>query len=183
MLAVMGPTRTEILGALTLVGVLAWVFNAVRQWMSAAAIGNVTLKLREDAAKDGIKLPDMKLVVGARLVFDDGTPDIIAYPTTRHGWGRLTRMLTIGNRRTTKGDCVMKLIKQKAKGEEIRKYGQIIGFATQDIEPGQHVHSQNLSVGDGLELLLEIELFRQIVCRHRLGLEYAAHRSLASLAT
>ena len=66
-------------------------------------------KLREDAAEEGMVLPDIKLVVGTRLVFDDGTPDIIAYPTTRHGWGRLTRMLTIGNRRTTKGDCVMKL--------------------------------------------------------------------------
>lgn len=30
-------------------GVLAWIFNAIRQWFSAAAIGNVTLKLREDA--------------------------------------------------------------------------------------------------------------------------------------
>ena len=66
-------------------------------------------KLHEDAAEEGIELPPFKLVVGARLVFDDGTPDIVAYPTTRHGWGRLTRMLTIGNRRTTKGDCVMKL--------------------------------------------------------------------------
>src|SRR3546814_4081888 len=42
-------------------------------------------------------------------VFSSDLPDIIAYPTTRHGWGRLTRMLTIGNRRTIKGDCVMKL--------------------------------------------------------------------------
>ena len=30
---------------------------------------------------------DFKLVVGARLVFADATPDIIAYPATRHGWG------------------------------------------------------------------------------------------------
>ncbi len=65
-------------------------------------------KLGEEAAEKGIELPPFKLVVGARLVFDDGTPDIIAYPTSRLGWGRLTRMLTIGNRRTTKGDCVMK---------------------------------------------------------------------------
>ncbi|HEV7340359.1 MAG TPA: error-prone DNA polymerase [Sphingopyxis sp.] len=65
-------------------------------------------KLGEKAAEGGMELPPFKLVVGARLVFDDGTPDIIAYPITRHGWGRLTRMLTIGNRRTTKGDCVMK---------------------------------------------------------------------------
>jgi len=66
-------------------------------------------KLGEDATEKGIELPPFKLVVGTRLVFDDGTPDIIAYPTTRHGWGRLTRMLTIGNRRTRKGDCVIKL--------------------------------------------------------------------------
>ena len=65
-------------------------------------------KLGEKAAEEGVELPPLKIVVGARLVFDDGTPDIIAYPTTRHGWGRLTRMLTIGNRRTEKGDCVMK---------------------------------------------------------------------------
>ncbi len=48
---------------------------------------------------------DFKLVVGARLVFADATPDVIAYPATRHGWGRLTRLLTIGNRRAEKGDC------------------------------------------------------------------------------
>ena len=48
-----------------------------------------------------------KLIVGARLVFADATPDIIAYPATRHGWGRLTRLLTIGNRRAEKGDCIL----------------------------------------------------------------------------
>src|SRR3546814_1572710 len=43
------------------------------------------------------------------LVFADGTPDIIAYPETRFGWGRLTRMLTIGNLRTKKGGCILYL--------------------------------------------------------------------------
>lgn len=51
----------------------------------------------------------LKLVVGARLVFADDTPDIIAYPATRHGWGRLTRLLTLGNRRAEKGDCILRL--------------------------------------------------------------------------
>ena len=46
-----------------------------------------------------------KLVTGARLVFNDGTPDVIAYPETRAGWGRLTRLLTLGNRRAVKGRC------------------------------------------------------------------------------
>src|SRR5260221_6675783 len=35
-----------------------------------------------------------------------------------------------------------------ATGEPIRRYGQIIGFATAPIAPGQHVHSQNCGIGD-----------------------------------
>lgn len=35
-----------------------------------------------------------------------------------------------------------------AAGEPVRRYGQIIGFASQPISPGQHVHSHNLSIGD-----------------------------------
>ena len=33
-------------------------------------------------------------------------------------------------------------------GEPIRRYGQIIGFATQKIAPGEHVHVQNCAMGD-----------------------------------
>jgi len=50
---------------------------------------------------------DLKLVVGARLVFSDGTPDVVAYPANRRGWGRLCRMLTQGNRAATKGNCLL----------------------------------------------------------------------------
>jgi error-prone DNA polymerase len=65
-------------------------------------------------AKDGLlgmMLPpiDFRLIVGARLVFEDGTPDIVAYPSTRRGWGRLTRLLTVGNRRAEKGGCILGL--------------------------------------------------------------------------
>ncbi|MDX3906842.1 MAG: altronate dehydratase family protein [Pigmentiphaga sp.] len=35
-----------------------------------------------------------------------------------------------------------------ARGGEIRRYGQIIGFASRDIRPGEHVHTHNLSMGD-----------------------------------
>ncbi|WP_034161029.1 error-prone DNA polymerase [Sphingomonas sp. ERG5] len=51
---------------------------------------------------------NLRLVVGARLVFSDGTPDIIAYPATRYGWGRLTRLLTVGNLAAVKGSCILK---------------------------------------------------------------------------
>ena len=35
-----------------------------------------------------------------------------------------------------------------AKGEPIRKFGQVIGFATESIEPGQWVHTQNVTPGE-----------------------------------
>jgi error-prone DNA polymerase len=46
---------------------------------------------------------------GARLVFADGTPDILAYPRDRPAWGRLCRLLTRGNLRAQKGDCILVL--------------------------------------------------------------------------
>ena len=46
---------------------------------------------------------------GARLVFCDGTPDILAYPKNRAGWGKLCRLLTRGNLRARKGDCILRL--------------------------------------------------------------------------
>ncbi|MBB4630790.1 error-prone DNA polymerase [Sphingosinicella soli] len=64
--------------------------------------------VRAWAALKGETRP-FKLAVGARLVFADGTPDIVAYPETRYGWGRLTRLLTLGNRRAAKGDCILTL--------------------------------------------------------------------------
>ena len=33
-------------------------------------------------------------------------------------------------------------------GEEIRKYDQVIGFATADIAPGEHVHVHNVEMRD-----------------------------------
>ena len=52
---------------------------------------------------------NMRLVVGARLVFANGTPDILAYPSDRAAWGRLTQLLSCGKRRAEKGDCILHL--------------------------------------------------------------------------
>mgnify|MGYP001285167742 CR=1 FL=1 len=38
-----------------------------------------------------------------------------------------------------------------AVGEPVRKYNQVIGFATAAIEPGDHVHVHNLGMGDSFE--------------------------------
>lgn len=63
-------------------------------------------EMYEEAKKEG-KNPSVKLAIGARLVFRDGTPDIVVYPKDREAYGRLTRLLTIGNRRAPKGECFL----------------------------------------------------------------------------
>ena len=45
---------------------------------------------------------------GTRLVFSDGMPDILAFPESRAAWGRLTKLLTLGKRRTEKGQCLIR---------------------------------------------------------------------------
>ena len=68
-----------------------------------AALKDARARLLEEQGKE----IDFRLAVGARLVFADDTPDIVAYPATRHGWGRLTRLLTTGNMRAVKGGCIL----------------------------------------------------------------------------
>src|ERR1700732_5158447 len=48
-----------------------------------------------------------KLLIGSRLVFMDGAPDILVYPSDRAAYGRLCQLLTRGKRGddTEKGEC------------------------------------------------------------------------------
>ncbi len=49
----------------------------------------------------------MRLAIGARLVFCDGTPDILAYPRDRAAYSRLSRLITRGNLKAQKGFCLL----------------------------------------------------------------------------
>ena len=60
--------------------------GVVRAWSEGRAVGQ-------------------RVLAGSRLVFADGTPEIVVYPTDREAWGRLTRLLTLGQRRAKKGEC------------------------------------------------------------------------------
>ena len=73
------------------------VAGVVRAWVA------VKKAKAENALPEGFRL-----VTGSRLVFADGTPDIVAYPKNRKGWGRLTRLLTVGNMRSNKGGCILR---------------------------------------------------------------------------
>jgi error-prone DNA polymerase len=72
---------------------------------SVAGVVRAWRRLR-DLREQGLGT-DFRLLTGARLVFADETPEMIVYPTTRRGWGRLTRMLSAGNLRVEKGSCAL----------------------------------------------------------------------------
>ncbi|WP_298252387.1 error-prone DNA polymerase [Bradyrhizobium sp.] len=52
-----------------------------------------------------------RLLIGSRIVFIDGTPDILVYPRDRAAYGRLCQLLTRGKRGedTLKGECHLKI--------------------------------------------------------------------------
>src|SRR4029453_11419809 len=86
--------------------------------VQAAHIGLAGLGLCDRNSVEGVGGPhlakheqnlSLRYPPGARLVFADGTPDILAYPRDRTGWGRLTRLLTVGNLHPKKADRVLHL--------------------------------------------------------------------------
>ena len=57
------------------------------------------------------KLPKPpRLLIGARLVFRDGTPDILAYPKDRKAYARLSRLISVGKLRAEKGECLLDFV-------------------------------------------------------------------------
>ncbi|MCH4555436.1 error-prone DNA polymerase [Mesorhizobium jarvisii] len=81
---------------------------------------------------------------GCRLVFGDGTPDILAYPRNRAGWGHLCRMLTQANLRdeTEKGATLLQR-------EDLLEWGDLMSLAVlPDLAAGAE---------DGLALLGQLK--------------------------
>lgn len=70
-----------------------------------AGVVRAHVALKETDAADS----DLKLAIGCRLVFTDGTPDLLAYPEDRAAYGRLSRLLSLGKRRAEKGECLLTL--------------------------------------------------------------------------
>jgi DNA-directed DNA polymerase III PolC len=65
--------------------------------------------LLEAGEKEKDFLDPISFQPGARLVFRDGTPDILAYPQNRKGWAHLCRLLSVGNLKpeSVKGTCLL----------------------------------------------------------------------------
>jgi error-prone DNA polymerase len=50
----------------------------------------------------------VRALTGCRLDFVDGTPSLLCYPSDREAFGRLTRLLTVGQLRARKGECELR---------------------------------------------------------------------------
>src|SRR6185436_19848917 len=85
--------------------------------------------LREDKGLDS------RMIVGSRLVFKDGAPDLIVYPKDREGYANLTRLLSTGNLRAPKGECHLDFEDYLAHGEGLKTI-MIPAFA-----PGDEPHA------------------------------------------
>ncbi len=79
------------------------VAGVVRAHMQAKALTDP----KNGAGKDKKPLPLVPFQPGARLVFADETPDILAFAENRRGWANLCRLLSTGNLRAEKGKCLL----------------------------------------------------------------------------
>jgi error-prone DNA polymerase len=79
--------------------------------LTAAALGHRAIAVTDRNTLAGVvrahlaaRAAGIRLVVGCRLDLVDG-PSLLAWPTDRAAYARLSRLLTLGNRRAAKGRC------------------------------------------------------------------------------
>ncbi|MDR6755863.1 error-prone DNA polymerase [Mycoplana sp. BE70] len=87
----------------------AMVETASRIGLSGLGIADRNTVAGVVRAHSKARVEDLPFQPGARLVFADETPDVLAYPQNRSGWARLCRLLSLGNLRASKGECLLYL--------------------------------------------------------------------------
>mgnify|MGYP003392489495 CR=1 FL=1 len=90
-----------------------YVLRANKMGISAIGIADRNtlagvVRAYRELKKLEVKRPP-RLLVGSRLAFADGSPDILAYPRDRDAYGRLCRLLTRGKLAAGKGKCKLSL--------------------------------------------------------------------------
>src|SRR4051812_7696910 len=74
--------------------------------MAVTDVNTLAGVVRAHAAAKQVK--GFHLIIGARLQLTD-SPDLLVWATDRSAYGRLCRLLTLGKRRTEKGECLLGL--------------------------------------------------------------------------
>ena len=80
------------------------VVTATALGLEAIAITDLNSVTGLVRAHTAAKQAGIRLVIGCRLALNDG-PDVLVYPQDRAAYGRLMRLLTLGKRRVSKGEC------------------------------------------------------------------------------
>ena len=93
------------------------VLAAKAQGLAAIGIADRNTLAGVVRAHAAAKEEGIRLLVGTRLVLQDGF-EVIAYPQDRDAYGRLTRLLTLGNRRAPKGECFLAMSDLLGHGED-----------------------------------------------------------------
>jgi error-prone DNA polymerase len=104
------------------------VAGVVRAWSQSKHI-----QIRHDDPEKAFGPVHLPYHPGCRLVFSDSTPDILAYPRDRAGWGHLCRMLTQANLRdeTEKGKTLLRR-------SDLWEWGERMSLAVlPDLEAGE----------------------------------------------
>jgi error-prone DNA polymerase len=115
------------------------VFTSAMLGQRAMAVTDVnTLAgvVRAHAAAKQVK--GFRLIIGARLQLTDA-PDLLVWATDRAAYGRLCRLLTLGKRRTEKGECLLSL-------QDFLNHSEGM-LAARD--PGSHPHGRDARVTAG----------------------------------
>jgi len=99
---------------------------AVADVNSVAGIVRAHTRARDLAREGG---PRIRLIPAARIILEDGF-QVTCLPRDRAGWGRLCRMLSLGQLRAAKGDCTLHLT-------DLLDWGQ--GLEMLILPPGQRL--------------------------------------------
>jgi error-prone DNA polymerase len=93
-------------------GFLRGASDPVELVKTAKALGHAAIAVCDRNSLAGVvraysaaKEVGLKFILGCRLDFADGAPSVLCYPTDRAAYGRLTKLLTVGQMREKKGAC------------------------------------------------------------------------------
>ncbi|MBS0361108.1 MAG: error-prone DNA polymerase, partial [Proteobacteria bacterium] len=76
--------------------------GVVRAWSARKDL------IAQQAEEGQTSAQSLRVFTGCRLDFADGTPSLIVYPSDREAYGRLTRLLTVGQLRAKKAQCELR---------------------------------------------------------------------------
>src|SRR5436190_16757723 len=130
------PATFVELGVSTLFSFLRGASDAIELVLMALSHGMDAIGIADRNTLAGVvrmhsacKEAGLKPLIGCRLDLTDA-PSLLAYPSDREGYGRLSRLLSLGKMRAEKGECELSLADVAAHADGIA----FIGWPSDDLD-------------------------------------------------